>query len=58
MSDIPKSTIDWRASGPAIAVLALVSPPAASAATVVLGLHMAYDWFMCREKDGKGPAEA
>jgi hypothetical protein len=30
-----------------------VSPPAAAAATVVLGLHQAYDWWQSPDKGAK-----
>ena len=58
MSDDRKPGIDWRIAGPALTGLATVSPPAAIAATVALGLHQAYDWWQSQDKGAEGPEKA
>ena len=58
MSDNRKSGINWGIAGGAVAALATVSPPAAAAAGVVLGLHEAYNWWKDQDQGDEGPEKA
>lgn len=55
MSTNRKPEIDWLMAGGAIATLAVISPPAAGAAAVALGLHQAYEWLDSQGKSTEGP---
>ena len=58
MSDDPKPSLDWLIAGSAIASLTAISPPAAGAAAITLGLHQAYERFMAAQTHEKGPDKA
>jgi len=58
MSDDREPKIDWLVAGGAIASLATISPPAAGAAAVALGLHQAYAWVKKEREREEGPDKA
>jgi hypothetical protein len=55
MSDDRKAEPDWLVTASAIAALSGVSPPAAGAAAIMLGLHKIYAWWQQKPDDDQGP---
>lgn len=58
MSEDRKPALDWLIAGSAIASLTAISPPAAGAAAIALGLHQTYEWFRASADDDEGPDKA
>ena len=55
MSENRKSEIDWLTVGGAIASLAVISPPAAGAAAIALGLYQVHAWLESQQDSDQGP---
>ncbi len=58
MSNDRHPDIDWLVAAGAIASLTAISPPAAGAAAIALGLHQAHDWIKANWKHNEGPDKA
>lgn len=57
MSDDSSGPKKWVPAGIALAGLAVVSPPAAGVAAIVLGVQECVEYFHSRKEKGSGPVE-
>lgn len=48
---------EWLITAGAVASLAAVSPPAAGAAMIALGVHQLYAWYQRQPERERGPDE-
>ncbi|MBU6498523.1 MAG: hypothetical protein KGJ41_14240 [Rhodospirillales bacterium] len=55
MSEDRKAEPEWLVAAGAIAALSGISPPAAGAAAITLGLHHLYKWWQQEAQDDQGP---
>jgi len=58
MSDGRNRDPEWLVTAGAIAALAVVSPPAAGGAAIVLGVHQIYTWSQRQPDNDQGPEKA
>jgi hypothetical protein len=54
MSEDRKNNPEWLITAGAVAALSAVSPPAAGAAAIVLGMHQIYTWYQRQPDDDQG----